>query len=125
MAYQPSVTIQPQFVANSAAALTLTISLAGGTAAAAPANSQIYVGTARFANVTAAPVTLKIWRVDAGGSADDQHLVVPLVTVPVATANNPWFDWSPNAYLAPGDAIWAEAGSASAITCSGDGAIIS
>lgn len=124
MSFQPSVVIQPQFVGNSAAALTLTTTIAGVTAPAVPALNQIYVGTCRFVNVTSGAVTLKVWRVNSGGANNDQHVAVETVTVPVATATNPWFEWSPGAYLSPGDAIWAIAGSASAITVSGDGALI-
>lgn len=101
----------------------MVTTVAGATAAAVPALTRLSLWTCRFVNVTASPVTLKVFRVASGGTAVDQYLAVETVTIPVASLNNPYFAWDPGFTLSPGDAIWAVAGSASAITVSGDGGI--
>jgi len=117
---------QPQFVPNAAAGLIFAPVPAAGLAVV-PALFNFLILTMRVTNVTAAPVPLTIWRVPAGAVNDNQHLVIPnTVNVPTATAATPWFDvgalWG--ALLQPGDAIWAVAGSANALSISGDGAIV-
>ncbi len=113
----------PQWVGNAATALTLATPGAG-TVVLASYNVQIAV--ARVANTTAAPVTLKVWRVPAGATDDDQHLVVPTINVPVASQTFPDFDvttlWG--VVLQPGDAIWMLAGSANALTVHADGVLV-
>lgn len=124
MAFNLSPIIQPQYVAEAAAAaLTLTVTVAGATAAAVPALTRLSLWTARFTNVTASPVTLIVYRVPSGGAAGAATTVVAVITIPVATAANPYFDWSPGYVLAPGDAIWALAGTVSALVVTGDGGI--
>jgi hypothetical protein len=123
MAFTLSQIIAPQFVALAAAALQLTVDGAGTQAAAVPTLTGLSLWTARFTNVTGGPVTLKVFRVPSGAAADSAHTVVNTITIPVATANNPYFDWSPGYQLAPGDGIFAVAGSASAIVVTGDGGI--
>jgi hypothetical protein len=124
MGFQLSQIIKPQFVANgAAAALQLTTNAAGTQAPAVPVLTTLTLWTARFTNILGAPVTLKVWRVPAGAAADDAHIVINTITLPVATANNPYFDWSPGYQLGPVDAIFAEASGASAIVVTGDGGI--
>lgn len=120
--YSLAPIFKPQYIANGApTALTLA---SGGTTVGANTNQQIAV--MRVANVTGAPVTLEIWRVPSGASADAQHIVVPSINIPVATQSFPWFDitalWG--AILQTGDAIFAQAGAASALVVQADGALI-
>jgi len=123
MSFSLSTIIQPQYVPSVAAALQLTVAVAGTQAAAVPALTSLALWTARFTNVTALPVTLTLYRVASGDAADAASTVVSAITIPVATAANPYFDWSPGYVLAPGDAIWALAGTASALVVTGDGGI--
>lgn len=123
MGFALSQIIKPQYVANAAAALQLTVDSAGTQAAAVPPLTQLSLWTARFTNGTGSPVTLKVWRVPSGAADDATHVVVNTITIPVATAANPYFDWSPGYQLGPGDAIWALAGTASALVVTGDGGI--
>lgn len=121
--YSLSPIYQPQFVGNAAAALTFAP--AGGTVV--PAGYQYQVSVIRVVNVTSAPVSLKLWRVNSGGANDNQHIVVPVtVLVPVATQTFPHFDatvlWG--AVLSAGDAIWGLAGSASALSITADGYVV-
>jgi len=114
---------QPQYVANAAAALTFAS--AGGTTV--PAGYQYRVDVLRVTNITAAPVSLKAWRVPSGSTDDNQHIVVPVtVLVPVATQTFPQFDvtalWG--AVLSAGDAIWMVAGAASSLVVYGDGLVV-
>ncbi len=82
----------------------------------------------RVVNITAAPVSLKLWRVSAAAATQvNENIVVPVtVLVPVATSTFPHFDvtvlWG--AVLSAGDAIWGLAGSASALTVSADGVVV-
>ena len=113
---------QPQYVANAAAALTFAP--AGGTTV--PAGYQYRIDTLRVTNITSAPVSLKVWRVPSGSTDDNQHIVIPVtVLVPVGVSTFPQFDvtalWG--AVLSAGDAIWAVAGSASALVIQGDGVV--
>jgi hypothetical protein len=119
MSFQLSKIIVPQFVALAATALQLTVDAAGTQAAAVPALTSLSLWTARFINVTNAPVTLKVYR----GAATAANTVINTITIPVATANNPYFEWSPGYQLAAGDSIVAIAGTASAIVVTGDGGI--
>jgi hypothetical protein len=114
---------KPQFVANAAAALVFATP---GAPTAVPANTNYQISVLRVANVTNAPVTLSVWRVPSGAADDNQHLVIPSINVPVATQSIPDLDLTAlwGAVLQPGDAIWAVAGSASALTIQGDGAVI-
>lgn len=121
--YSLSAIYNPQYISDSATALTLAP--VGGTTV--PANQQYQIAVMRVVNVTSAPVSLKMWRVPNGSSDDATHVVVPVtVLVPVATQTFPHFDvtvlWG--AVLGAGDAIFAVAGSASALSVSGDGLVI-
>lgn len=120
--YNISPIYQPQYVGNAAAALTFAP--VGGTVV--PANQQYRIDVLRVANITSAPVSLKVWRVNSGGANDNPHIVVPItVLIPVATQTFPQFDvtalWG--AVLSAGDAIWMVAGSASALVVQGDGIV--
>lgn len=121
--YALSPLFEPQYAGSSAAALTFALAGAGTTV---PANTNYQISVMRVANNSAAPVTLKIWRVPSGSSADDAHLVVPVITIPVATQTFPYFDitslWG--AVLRPGDAIWAIAGTVSTLVIHGDGVVV-
>lgn len=122
--YNLSPIVNPQYVANAAAKLTLAP--AGGSVV--PANYQYQIAVMRVVNITSAPVSLKLWRVTAAAATQvDENIVVPItVLVPVATSTFPHFDvtvlWG--AVLSAGDAIWGVAGSASALTVSADGVVI-
>lgn len=119
MAFQLSTIIVAQFVANAATALQLTVDAAGTQAAAVPALTALSLWNCRFTNATASPVTLKVYR----GTATGAHTVINTITIPVATATNPYFDWSPGYQLAAGESIVAVAGTASALVVTGDGGI--
>ena len=114
---------QPQFVAAGSAALVFATQ-GSPLVVATPFNYQIAV--AHVANVAGNPVSFKCWRVPSGSSADDAHIVVPVLNIPVATNTFPYFDLTAlwNCVLQPGDAIYAEAGQGSALVIQGDGAII-
>ena len=122
--YSLAPIFNPQYIANSAAALVFATP---GAPTAVPANYAYRIECMRVVNVTAAPVALTVFRVPVSASADATHTVVPVtVLVPVATQTFPHFDvtalWG--AVLKAGDAIWATAGSASALTVTADGAVI-
>lgn len=122
-AYQLNQMFKCQFVGASSAALPFAI----GAATSVPAKFAYQLGSVRVTNVTNAPVSLTVWRVESGAAADAQHTVTPAtVNVPVASNTFPHFDltvlWG--AVLGAGDAIWAQAGSASALVIQGDGAVI-
>lgn len=123
MGFTLSQIIKPQFVGGAAAALTLVTTTSGTTAVVVPARTQLSLWTCRFANVTGSPATLQLWRVTSGSTNDAAHMVLNTITIPPATFTQPWFEWSPRYQMAAGDAIWALAGTASAITVSGDGGI--
>lgn len=121
--YNVSPIFNPQFIANAAAALTFAPQ--GGTTV--PINTRYQINTARVVNVTNAPVALTIWIVPSGSADDNQHLAVPVtVVIPVASQTFPHFDatvlWG--LVLNSGDAIWAQAGTASALTINGSGAVV-
>lgn len=112
----------PQFVPDTdAAALTFATPGAG---VAVPANYKILISHCTVANVSADPVNLSVWRVPSGDSADPAHLLCLTIPIPPATEAIPWFNvdclWG--AVLEAGDAIWALAGTASALVIQGDGA---
>ena len=122
--YSLSPIFQPQFVANAAAALVFATP---GAPVAVPAGYRYQISVLRVTNVTAAPVALTVFRVKSGATAVAGTTVVPVtVLVPVASNTFPHFEvtslWG--AVLAVGDAIWATAGSASALVIQGDGAIV-
>lgn len=123
MGFTLSQIIKPQFVGNAAAALTLVTTTSGTTATTVRANTQLSLWTCRFTNVTNLPATIQVWRVTAGGTNDAAHMVVNTIIIPPATFPQPFFEWSPRYQMAAGDAIWALAGTASAIVVTGDGGI--
>ena len=98
----------------------------GGTVV--PTGYQYQISVLRVVNITSAPVTLKLLRVSAAAATNgNENIVVPVtVLVPVATQTFPHFDatvlWG--AVLNAGDAIWGLAGSASALSISGDGTVV-
>jgi len=115
---------RPQFVANAAAKLVLATGAAGNVV---PAGYNYKIDVFHVINVTAAPVTLKIWRVPSGGASGNGNIVVPVtVLVPVASQTFPQFDvtslWG--AVLTEGEWIEALAGSASALVAEADGVIV-
>lgn len=123
MGFTLSQIIKPQFVGSSAAALTLVTKTDGTTGTTVLSKTPLSLWTCRFANVTSSPATLQIWRVTSGGTNDAAHMVLNTITIPPATFPQPFFEWSPRYQMAAGDAIWALAGTASAITVTGDGGI--
>lgn len=123
MGFTLSPIIKPQFVGSVAAALTLVTTTSGTTGTAVLARTQLSLWTCRFANVTSSPTTIQVWRVPSGATNDAAHMVINTITIPPATFTQPFFEWSPRYQMAAGDAIWALAGTASAITVTGDGGI--
>ncbi len=124
MSFTLSQIIKPQFVnGTTPTRLTLVVDVNGTIASTVPNGTQLSLLTCRFVNVTGSSATLKVWRVVAGGTAVNQYVVVSTITIPVATLAQPYFDWSPRIQLAVGDAIFAQSGTASAISVSGDGGI--
>lgn len=119
MAFQLSRIIVPQFVPDAPGALQLTVDGAGTQATVVPALTQLSLWTARFTNVTALPVTLTVYR----GGPTPENTVIATIPIPVATAANPYFDWSPGYQLAVGEAIVAVAGAPDALVVTGDGGI--
>lgn len=123
----PSYTLtplfEPQYVASANAALQFAPQ--GGTVAV-PSGVGYQIAVARVANVTAQAVALTVWRIPSGEGIGNQYLVIPQISVPPASAACPALDLTPlwGAVLAPGDAIWAVAGSASALVIQGDGVVI-
>jgi hypothetical protein len=122
--YTLSPLFQPQY-ANGSAATALAFATAGNPTTV-PAGYSYQIATLRVSNVTAAPVTLEVWRVPVGSAADNQHLVIPSISIPVAASTQMDIDLTAlwGAVLEPGDAIYAEAGAASSLVISGDGAVI-
>ncbi len=125
MPFTLSQIIKPQLVANPAGApLTLVtgVGSSASTGTVVPAQVQLSLWTCRFFNATGSPQTLAVWRVTPGGALSVQWQVVQ-VTIPVPTFSVPYFEWDPHYQMAPGDAIYAVAGSANAISVTGDGGI--
>lgn len=120
--YALATIFKPQFVGGAAAALTF----APTGVVAVPTGYQYQITVLHVANVTNAPVNLTMWRVPSGATNDNQHLVVPIISIPVASNTSPYFDvtalWG--SVLNAGDAIFALAGSGSALSVQGDGVII-
>lgn len=122
--YNVAPLIEPQFVGVAAAAVTLAPPGAGTTV---PANTVFRFSTVRVVNVSALPCALTVWRVPSGQTQIAANNIVPVtVVIPVANNTFPHFDvmtlWG--ATLRAGDAIWAQAGAASALVIEGDGAVI-
>lgn len=118
--YTLSVLIQPQYApAGAAAAMTLF----PANATAVPNGQQYLIQTFRVANITSSPVTLEIWRVPQGQANSNSNLVVPQISIPVASQTFPEFDVAAlfGATLQPGDAIWVLAGTANALVVEADG----
>ena len=122
--YNLSPIVNPQYVPHSAAAQLNFATL--GSPVVVPASANYQISVLRVANKTAAPVQLTVWRVPATKSADDEHLVLPAIYVPVATQTMPHMDllalWG--AILQPGDSIYTLAGASSSLIIQGDGAVI-
>ncbi len=126
MGFTLSQIIKPQYIAFSTAApLTLVTGIGSPapTGTTVPNQTQLSLWTCRIVNVTSSPVSIEVLRVTAGGSPTTQWLVVPTITIPVATEANPYFEWDPHYQMAPGDAIWAVSTTVNAVTISGDGGI--
>lgn len=121
--YNLSPMFNPQYVAN---ASTKLIFATPGAPTVVPAGYAYQLAVCRVANKTAAPVSLEIWRVPAGAAADDAHIVVPAINIPVASQTFPYFDatalWG--IVLQAGDSIYAVAGAASSLIIHADGAVI-
>jgi len=123
--YNLATLFEPQYVAASPAGLLWapTVAVGGVTV---PTNYSFVIGELRVANVTNAAVSLIVWRVPKGQSTGNATLVIPQINIPPATQTFPWFDvgalWG--ATMQFGDAVWMQAGSASALVVQGDGVII-
>ena len=121
MSFVPSTIFQPQYVANSAAALAFFPN--GGAAIATGLLYQI--NTAWVANNSGSPCWLKLYRVPSGGAADVTTLVGPQITIPVATLAVPNVPLSMlwGIQLNPGDKIYAVAQTASVLIVTADGGV--
>jgi hypothetical protein len=121
--YNLSPIVEPQYVAATSAALALA---PPGAGSAVPAGYYYQIAVCRVSNVTNAPVSLQVWRVPSGASADNAHMVLPPINVPVASQTFPDFDLTTlwGIVLRPGDAIFAIAGAASSLVIHADGAVI-
>lgn len=121
--YNLSPIFQPQLVAAGSAQLPFATP---GSPLVVPAQYNYQIAVAHVANLAGNPVSFKAWRVPAGAAADDAHVVVPLINIPVATNTFPYFDLTAlwGAILQPGDSIYAQAGQAGALVIQGDGAVV-
>lgn len=123
--YNLATLIEPQFIATSITALVWAPKGAGGLTVV-PALTNYIIGQIRVTNVTGTtPAAMALWRVPAGSTAIPVNLVVPVVHIPPGTNTIPAFDATPlwGAVLLPGDAIFAEADTASALTIYADGIV--
>ncbi len=122
--YNLSPIFKPQFVAAGSAQLVFATP---GAPLVVPASYNYQIAVLHVANVAGVPVSFKAWRVPASAAADDEHIVVPIINIPVATQTFPYFDLTAlwGAILAVGDSIYCEAGQGSALSIQGDGAVIS
>lgn len=123
-AYNLYPIFKPQFIAAGAAALVFA---PPGATTTVPANYAYEISAMWVTNVTAAPVALTLWLVPALAAADNEHLVNPVtVLIPVASNTNPAFPVSQlwGEVLPAGWAIFAQAGSASALSVKAAGAVI-
>jgi hypothetical protein len=121
MSFIPSTIFNTQEVSSSAAPLVFYPN--GG--AAIQTGNLYQINTAWASNNSASPVTLKVWRVPSGGSATAATLIGPQITVPVASLSVPNIPLSMlwGIQLNPGDTIYAQAGTGSAIVVTADGGI--
>ncbi len=121
--YSLSPLFQPQFVAAGSTQLSFATP---GAPLVVPPQYNYQISVAHVANLAGNPVSFKCWRVPAGLAADDAHVVVPTINIPVATNTFPYFDLTAlwGAILQPGDSIYAEAGQASALVIQMDGAVV-
>ncbi len=92
-----------------------------------PAGFTYQITVARVVNISGAPVSISVWRVPAGMTPDNQHLIVPpTIVVPAASISAPWFDltviWGID--LLAGASIWAKAGAGNALAINADGWVI-
>jgi hypothetical protein len=121
--YNLSPIFDPQYVPSVAGKLTFATP---SSPTVVPASYNYQISVCRVANNSGSPVSLEIWRVPSGDSADNQHIVVPSINVPAASQTFPWFDvtalWG--VVLQPGDAIYAVAGTASALVIQADGVVV-
>ena len=121
--YSLSPIFQPQNIAAAAAKLVFATP---GFPTVVPAQQNYQIMACRVANIDTVPVRLQVWRVPAGATQDNQHVILPPINIPVASQTFPYFDLTAlwGVTLQPGDAIWAMAGVASMLVIHADGAII-
>ena len=122
--YNLSPMFQPQYVA---AGSTQLVFATPGSPLVVPALYNYQIAVAHVANNASVQVSPKVWRVESGAAADDAHIILPSINVPVASNTFPYFDLTAlwGVILQPGDSIYAEAGQASALVIQADGAVIS
>lgn len=92
---------------NNAAADTLF------TVQPSPTTNLLRNGRVRFANVTAAPVTIKAWAVPAAGAAADANVILPTASIPA----NGYIDVD-LPFVSAGGFVQAQAGAAASICAS-------
>lgn len=121
--YNLSPMFAPQFVAAGSTQLTFATP---GAPLIVPPLYNYQISVCHVANLAGNPVSFKAWRVPSGSAADDAHVIVPTLNIPVATNTFPYFDLTAlwGAILQPGDSIYCEAGQASALVIQGDGAVV-
>ena len=122
--YALSPLFEPQYVPNAVGAAVFAT---GGNPTAVPTGVAYQITVARVANIGQAPVNLTVWRVPQGAGADNQHIVVPQIAIPPASASFPWMELSAlwGSILQAGDSIWTLANAQNALVLQGDGVIIS
>lgn len=123
-AYNLYPIFKPQFIA--AASTALAFAPAGATTTV-PVNYSYEISQCWVTNVTSSPVALTLWLVPNGASADNEHLINPVtVLIPVASNSNPAFSVSQlwGEVLPAGWAVFAQAGSANALTIKAAGAVV-
>ena len=120
--YDLTAIFAPQYVSHTAAAVPFAY---GSWGTVIPAGFKLQIQVARVANNGAVPVSLTVWRVPSGSSADNAHVVCGSLNIPISTNTYPQFDLTAlwGVVLSPGDTIWAIAGTASALVIQADGII--
>lgn len=109
MTTTPSVLYGPATLPSAAPTALFTI----------PANTTVVVNRATVNNITNAAVTLQIWVVRDGDAEGNGNLIVGATAGGLSITAGPIEPYTVNAMaglvLAAGDAVWAQAGTATAL----------
>lgn len=114
MTIVPAVLFGPTQIGSSAAALYTS-----------PANTTTTVNRVVVTNITGGAVTVTFWIVRSGGSTQNSNIVIGATSGGQSIGAGPAEPYVANALaslvLAPGDAIWAEASTATSLNAVGSG----